>query len=256
MIYKRYIPTEFGQIHLRIAGQLHKPPLVLLHQTASSSVMFERVMAHLANEFWLIAPDTPGFGESFKPTETPSVKLYADSIRQALTELGITKCHLLGHHTGASIAVQMAYEQPTLIDKLCLIGPPLMTKEQIAYFEKTLVPFGHDAEYVEAIWQRTAGKSATVAPSLLYREAVLTLQAGEGLRDAYFAVFEQDFASQAAQISCPTLVLAGEDDSLRASVEPTMALLQNGCQRIIPHAGTYICDEQPAVLAEILREFF
>ena len=255
-IRKRYVDTTYGQLHLRTAGEVSDCPLVLLHQTASSSIMFERMMAELADDFWLIAPDTPGFGGSFRPKQPPSIELYADAIQQGLEQLDITNYHLFGHHTGASIAVQLAHDSSHLVNKLCLVGPPLISEAQKQLFEQTLIPFEFSEAYVQAIWRRTAKKSADIDLGLLYCEAVLTMQAEDQLHHAYHAVFEQDFAGQIGRINCPTLVLAGENDSLRASLEPTFALLQDGSMRIIPNAGTFICDEQPQLMANLLRTFF
>lgn len=256
MIRKQYIDTTFGQIHVRMAGQPTDCPIVLLHQTASSSVMFEQVMRLLCDDYWVIAPDTPGFGGSFRPNQAPSTFLYADTLRQALWNLGVKQCWLFGHHTGAAIAVQVAHDWPSMVRKLCLCGPPLMTDAQVAYFEQTLIPFKPNNDYAQAVWQRTASKAAQVDPVLLYREAVLTMQADVQLHHAYRAVFEQDFAGQIGRITGPTFVFAGENDSLIQSVAPTFALLQDGTMRIVPDEGTFICDEQPQLVANILQTYF
>ena len=64
---RRYVDTAFGQVHALESGdhQTAKVPLVLLHQTASSSHMFEPLLGSLARldpETYAFAPDTPGFG--------------------------------------------------------------------------------------------------------------------------------------------------------------------------------------------------
>jgi pimeloyl-ACP methyl ester carboxylesterase len=143
-----------------------------------------------------------------------------------------------------------------MVQKLCLVGPPLLTAVQIAYLEQTLLPFEPTGAYIAAIWERTARKSSEIPAALLYREAILTLHAGTQLSAAYYAVFEQDFAGQLATINCPTLLLAGEHDSLRASLDATHKLLSNSTMRLIPNAGTFICDLEPALLSDLLRTFF
>ncbi len=255
MIRSQYVDTTYGQVHLRTAGSADLPPLILLHQTASSSIMYAAMMTLLSADYWVIALDTPGFGQSFVPAEKPSTALYAAAFYAALERLGIANCYLFGHHTGAAIAVQMAHDYPALVHKLCLAGPPLLTAQQITYLEKTLLPFEPTGDYISAIWQRTAQKSSDLPANLLYREALLTLHAGAQLSAAYHAVFEQDFAGQLATITCPTLLLAGEHDSLRASLEPTHALLPNSSMAVIPNAGTFVCDLQPTAVVELLMEF-
>ena len=67
LIHKGYADTPDGQIHYRQLNQVDGTPLVLLHQTASSGMMFEALMTLLTDDFHTIAPDTPGFGASFPP---------------------------------------------------------------------------------------------------------------------------------------------------------------------------------------------
>jgi hypothetical protein len=50
--------------------------------------------------------------------------------------------------------------------------------------------------------------------------------------------------------------MAGEHDSLRASLEPAYRVLQQGTIREIQGEDTYVCDTKPQVIANILKEFF
>ena len=63
-IGRAYANCSYGQVHNRYAGTPGAPPLVLLHQTPSTSAMYETLMQRLAGDFRLIAPDTPGMGLS------------------------------------------------------------------------------------------------------------------------------------------------------------------------------------------------
>lgn len=242
-------------IHTSTAGHRDNPPLLLLHQTASSGVMFARVMELLADDYSLIAPDLPGFGRSAPLPHPPTMADYAAAVAGVLDALGIARCDVFGHHTGAAVAVQLATQHATRIRRLILSGPPLLTPAQIAHLEATLIPFEPTAAYVQAIWERTARKSPGMAADLLYREVVLTLSAGPALADAYRAVFAHDFGGQLAALTQPVLLLAGEHDSLVDSLAPSYRLVQRGQMRRIPGAGTFICDEQPELVAALLREW-
>ena len=63
-IGRNYVTLETGCLHYREAGDRALPTVLLLHQSPSSSVMYEPLMRALLNEFHLLAPDTPGFGGS------------------------------------------------------------------------------------------------------------------------------------------------------------------------------------------------
>jgi pimeloyl-ACP methyl ester carboxylesterase len=85
---------------------------------------------------------------------------------------------------------------------------------------------------------------------------LLALQAEEQYAAAYGAVAEHDFEGQLVALQCPVLVMAGEHDSLRASLESAYAALQQGTMREIQRADTYVCDTHPQVIANILKDFF
>lgn len=255
---KSYSHTSAGQIHYRFTLKRSSDlPVVLLHQTASSSVMYEAVMKLLADTYWLVAPDTPGFGESFTPLEQPSIKTYANAIYEWLQTLDIKECWLFGHHTGAAIAVQLVHEHPPLARKLILSGPPYLNEKQKQTLAAKVGPLRlqENGSHLINIWERILSREPDLPLPLVHRECLLTLQARNHYL-AYQAVFEQDFAAQLKTIACPTLVMAGNLDTIAESVEPTFNALPNAAMSMIPDAGTYICDQQPAVVAAILKEFF
>ncbi len=257
-ICKGYISTSHGQIHYRTTSMQTGLPIVLLHQTASSSVMFDKLMVQMAQNYWLIAPDTPGFGNSFQPNNQATIPFCAQTIYEFLQGLHINTCWLFGHHTGAAIALQIATNYPGMVQKLVLSGPPLLSDTQITQLERNLHPLRlfENGRHLQQTWQHIQKKDPTASVELVQRETLLMLQAGKSYHDAYHAVFAQDTAAQLAALRCPTLVLSGENDSLHASLEPAFDLLENGSMQIIPHAGTFICDQQPQILAKILTDFF
>src|SRR3974390_555234 len=55
-------------IFYREAGDPAKPTLVLLHGFPTSSHMFRNLIPALRDQYHVIAPDYPGFGQSSKPS--------------------------------------------------------------------------------------------------------------------------------------------------------------------------------------------
>jgi pimeloyl-ACP methyl ester carboxylesterase len=220
--------------------------------------MYEALIAALAPDFWCLAPDTPGFGHSDPPAHGVSIAAYSAAIAAFLHALSIDTCYLFGHHTGAAIGVQLAFDRPGSVTSLALSGPPLLSAAQIAHLQTTLPMLepSEDGRFLVDLWQRLRRKSRTAPLELTLRETIAAWQGRDSYHAAYHAVFAQDFGTQLAALTCPVLLLAGEHDSLRASLEPAAALLRNGRCRIIPNAGTYVCDEQPQSVAHLLRAFF
>ncbi len=256
MIRKGYLKTSFGLIHYRCAGNSNHPHVLLLHQTASSSVMFEAIMNLLADKFYLFAPDTLGFGASDFPPETATMQIYANSLREAMDKFGLQNPFVFGHHTGASIAVQMEFDQP-FFKKMILSGPPYLTQSQKDEFKKATQPIviKEDGSHLLKLWQRFQLKDPNGNLTLRHREYVDNLYAGERYHEAYFAVFNHDFENQLTSLNCPILVMAGDNDTLKDSLEPAFKVLRKGeMRRLI--GNTYICDQSPEVVAGIIKEFF
>jgi pimeloyl-ACP methyl ester carboxylesterase len=217
--------------------------------------MFEPLLPELPG--WRIALDTPGFGQSFRPTAPLTIPFCAEILHEALLNLGVTECDVFGHHTGAAIAVQIAHAYPGFVRRLVLSGPPLLSAEQKAVLLAGLKPFVIDeaGAHLTAVWERLRRRDPALPLETVHRETLLTLTAAEFAQQTYHAVFAQDFAGQLAALEIPVLVLAGEHDTLRASLEPAFALLKNGQMRVIPNGTTYVCDREPQLVAHLIREF-
>ena len=218
--------------------------------------MYEKIMSLLADKFYLFAPDTLGFGDSDFPKETASMKLYADSLRETAEIFGLQNPFVFGHHTGASIAVQMEFDKP-LARKMILSGAPYLTEQQKENFKKTVQPIviKKDGSHLLKLWERLRAKDETADLQLTHREFLLNLQAGERYHEAYFAVFNHDFETQLSEINCPVLVMTGDKDTLRDSLEPAFTALKNGEMRMLK-GNTYICDQSPEIVSQIIKEFF
>ncbi len=257
IIRKGYVDTPNGQIHYRQLKQVDSIPLVLFHQTASSSVMFEPLMNLLADDFHTIAFDTPGFGASFSPPSLFTVSYLSDSLHAALTQLGVESCFAFGHHTGSAIAIQMAFDHPRLIQKMVLSGAPVLSEAQIAGLKASLKPFAiaEDGSHLTQVWERIRKRDSSLPLDIVHREVLLTQSAREAAQGAYQAVFDQPIQHQLSSLDIPILLISGEHDTLRASLEPAYQLLKHGEMKAIPNQGPYICDQNPQAVANLIKEF-
>ena len=77
----------------------------------------------LAKEFRVIAYDQTGTGRS--PGSLPPDYTIADMAAEVavlLDELGVESVHVIGHALGGLIGLQLALDQPTLVDRLVLVN--------------------------------------------------------------------------------------------------------------------------------------
>jgi pimeloyl-ACP methyl ester carboxylesterase len=256
-IKKGYIDTRDGQLHYRVSEGGKGLPLVLLHQTASSSQMYEKLMTELQGQYRMFALDTPGFGQSFFPPQPPTLGYYVSLLLDALQSLGVKEFHLFGHHTGAAIACEMAATAPERVRTLTMVGPVYMDAAErqkwIRDYVKAMV-IEPDGSHLMKIWKRVSGLDPDPNLALCHREAVDNLRAGERYHEAYLAVFNQDFPAFLSQVRCPILMLCGEHDVLMPYFKPSCEARPDAKSVILP-GGTYVVDDYPGAIAKELVAF-
>ncbi len=105
-------------IAYREAGNPKNPTIVLLHGFPTSSHQYRKVLAQLADEYHLIAPDYPGFGNSdFPPIDQYEYTFdnIANTINTFLEEKGINSYAIMIQDYGAPIGFRLATAHPERI---------------------------------------------------------------------------------------------------------------------------------------------
>jgi pimeloyl-ACP methyl ester carboxylesterase len=262
-VKRGYLETSHGQLHYRCNGdrelsRASDTPLLLLHQSPSDSRMYGKLMALLDADFWMLAPDNPGFGNSDPLPGGFSLQGCVDAILALLDTLEVPGCYLFGHHTGASIAAELAARAPERVVRLAMSGPTLLGPDLKQALPGKAAPIPEDDEgnHLTGMWGRMAAKEAGAPRDLLLREVVSAFSAGDSYAEAYAAVAEQDFEALLRLITAPTLVFAGTDDILYSQLEPSFQCLQQGVKREIQGAASFVCETRPDEVASLLREFF
>jgi pimeloyl-ACP methyl ester carboxylesterase len=123
---RAYFDCRFGQLHVRTAfpttgGFDEQVTLFCLHADQSSSRMFTRFLPEIADVRSVYAPDLPGLGES-DPSPTLSVADAAGAMSDLANDLRLRQIDLLGLHSGAAVALDLAAARPELVRRLVLVG--------------------------------------------------------------------------------------------------------------------------------------
>lgn len=110
-------------IFYREAGDNSKPTILMLHGFPSSSHMYRDLINDLSEDYHLIAPDYPGFGQSSSPL--PSVYDYsfdnlAMTINHFIDALGLEKFSLYVQDYGGPVGFRIATQRPGLIQALII----------------------------------------------------------------------------------------------------------------------------------------
>lgn len=257
MIRKGYADSRDGQIHYRVAGPEDAPVVAFFHQTASSGVMWEKVMAALSDRYRCYSFDTPGFGGSYQPDDIPDLATPAARIREAIDDLGISRLHLCGHHTGGCIALELAPMLDDRVRSLTLVGPVLVNDAEKAEYKKTFVrPFTIEptGAFLQTAWDylRMVGAGSDV--ELHTRELADHLVAHRTMPMAFSAVWNQDVEGLLRAVDEPLLLMCSKEDVLWPLFERACALRPDAESAIVGGAD-FQPDRDPDGVAAALAAF-
>lgn len=160
------------------------------------------------------------FGGSYDPQYQPSgISYYVDVFMLLVKHAGLSKFHVLGHHSGASIATEMAVLHPDKVLSICLIGPALLShEEQRAIAPQELIMYNKpvtDGSHLKKSWDYVNSQGGWDVVQL-HSQALDTIRAYEGRIQVYTCVFSQPMIDLLGKVRCPVLGLSSESDVLYA----------------------------------------
>jgi pimeloyl-ACP methyl ester carboxylesterase len=139
-VRRDYLTVAHGQVHLRVARPettTARRPLVCLHMSPASGLVYERLMAQVGVSRPVFAPDTPGFGASDPLPPYPSIADYAGVVAEVVGRLVPDgPVDLLGYHTGSLTAVELARQRPELVGRIVTVSMPVFTDAELVEFRR------------------------------------------------------------------------------------------------------------------------
>ena len=119
----RSVQVDGLDIFYREAGPKDAPTILLLHGFPTSSHMFRNLMPALADQFHLVAPDYPGYGNSSMPT-VDEFDYTFDNLSQIIekftAKLGLERYSLYLMDYGAPIGFRLAAKYPARVESLII----------------------------------------------------------------------------------------------------------------------------------------
>jgi pimeloyl-ACP methyl ester carboxylesterase len=124
-IFNRSIAVDGVDIFCREAGDKANPSLLLLHGFPTSSVMFKNLMTALSDEFYLIAPDYPGFGLSAFPDKN-NFKYTFENISACINKfteaINLSSFTIYLHDFGCPIGLRLCVNHPEKIERIIVVN--------------------------------------------------------------------------------------------------------------------------------------
>jgi len=254
------------------------PAVLFIHGIGDDSSTWVDVLASLASDFTVIAPDLLGHGGSAKPRADYSVAAYACGMRDLLAILDIERVSVVGHSLGGGVAMQFAYQFPELCERIVLVGSgglgpgvhPLLrlaaapgagwilpligtapVRAALRGFGNVLrmsggIELGSDLDYVVAKYVRLAESSS--------RQAFLrTLRSVVDWRGQVVNMLDRCYLTQ----GIPIMLVWGTRDRVvpRAHATIAHAAMPKSRLELFENAGHFPHHSDPQRFLRILREF-
>jgi len=112
------VEADGVEVFYRAAGNPSAPVLLLLHGFPASSFMFRELIPRLADQYWVIAPDLPGFGFTEVPEERKylySFEALARTLEAFTDALGLNRYAIYVFDYGAPTGFRLAMGHPERI---------------------------------------------------------------------------------------------------------------------------------------------
>ena len=259
MISHRFVDLPAGTIHCAIAGSGR--PVLLLHQTPRSWDEYRDVLPLLGKRFQAIAMDTIGFGDSSKPPlGNDSIEHWAQVAMSLADALGIVRLAVVGHHTGAVIATEIAAAFPERIDAAVLSASALVDAGFRARHARPSrvdnVVRRADGSHLVELWRIRRPLYPEGDIDLLERFVIDALKAGPRAAEGHAVVARYVMEDRLPLIRCPVLIVAPTADPHAYPAARALAERIAGSRYVEVEGGMVpLPDQMPERFAELVTDF-
>ena len=106
----RYVDTRHGKTHLLVVGDSANPPLMLWHGMSINATAYINWFNLLADDFYIIAPDTLGDAGKSAPNRMDKRQslAYGEWAADVMDAMGIDRAHHAGVSQGGWLQLQLA----------------------------------------------------------------------------------------------------------------------------------------------------
>jgi pimeloyl-ACP methyl ester carboxylesterase len=211
-----------GELDIWVEQVGEGPDVLLLGGLGDTVEAWQFQLDGLADRYRLTAFDNRGAGRTATPDETLSVEVMADDAAAVLRALEIPNAHVAGFSMGSAIAQQIALRHPDLVRSLVLVStfsrPDALFRAQLKFWRWLAEAAPSERAFFEAFftWVYTPRAHADGSVREIIEDSLAFphQQSVEAFQAQVDALLEHDAADRLAQISAPTLVIAGEFDTI------------------------------------------
>ena len=262
-VRREYVDLDHGQVHIRVVRPRTPthPPLVCLHMSPASGLVYENLLASLGTDRVAVAMDTPGFGASDPLPAHPSIGDYADAVAEVIAAMDLAvPVDLLGYHTGSLTSIELANRRPELVHRIVAVSMPVFTDDELAHLRQVYSKdpvFTENGERLLERWRWfvdffRVGTDNTVEDAA--RVFVARLSGGERHWWGHHAAFAYDVRGGLEALDKPILVI-NLDDDLAVQTRRSGELLREGQLLEVPQWTHGFLDAHTEEAASLICDF-
>ena len=266
-------------VHLHYVTGGQGDPVVLLHGWPQTWYEWRQVMPALAEHYTVIVPDMRGLGDSAKPPTGYDARTVAADIHELVQQLGYSSVFLAGHDLGAWVAYAYAAAHRDEVRRLAVLeiipaDDPILSFTTLNpqgslwhfsfHFLRDLpeaLIAGRERLYLSWFYRYGAYNPAAIDEAAI-DEYVRCYASEGGLRSGFeyyralFTNIEQTKEDARTKLEVPLLALGGAASLGQVLAQEWPKYAANVQAEVVPQAGHWIPEEQPALLRERLLAFF
>lgn len=242
-------------------------PIIWIPGTGLAGSMWRtHQVAHFSGHYRCITVDLRGSGQTTGGILPPTVADLATDVAGLMEALHLAPAHVVGLSLGSAVAQELALRHADRVRSLVLAATWSSTrieKHMQRHFESRLYALenGPVDVYAQFAFWMSSPSVIDEEPELQAAvELELTAHMSrrmDGTAAHFRADLVHDTADRLSQISCPTLVVYGEEDriTLPRYNERVAASIPGSTMRAVPRAGHLVWLERPELLNKHISEF-
>ena len=244
-----------GRFKIRVLQAGDGPPLLFLH--GAGGLFWEPLLDTLAATHHVIAPEHPGAGDSQGLEHVEDLWDLVLYYNELLDSFGVERATVVGHSFGGMVAAELASTSPHRVDKLVLIAPLGLWRDDHPVPDFSGVP---PASLPALLFADPDGPAAAMMPrpdptdpESLFRAA----QTMASILQFVWPLPDKGLSKRLYRLAAPTLLVWGAQDAM---VHPDYAddfaaLIADARVEIVDGAGHLPQLEQPARTIDVITDF-
>jgi pimeloyl-ACP methyl ester carboxylesterase len=260
-------PTSYVDL-----GSGDREPVVFVHGLGGQWQNWLENLPRVAGERRALALDLPGFGLTPEPRDDISISGYGRFVDAFCERLGLGEVAMVGNSMGGFIAAEVAIQVPRRVSRLVLVSAagissanilrtPILTAGRLMGAIATNTAARHRAMAARPKTRHVSLALVARYPALLRADLAyegLYKGAGKpGFDDALSACLDYDFTDRLPEVSVPTLIVWGENDSIIPvrDANEFERLIPDSRKVVMRETGHIPMAERPQAFNDLLMDF-